>query len=108
MEDEMKKFVLVILIVLVVFLGLFVFGGEDLDVHKTIATVRVNSGSFVDFLHLEKIEGGWKVVNVLWLPHVKERKDVPASLDFVKGEQGSVTHIILKQGGSEAKAKKIK
>lgn len=135
-----------------------------LDVHKTIATVRVDSGSFIDFLHMGKTEGQWKIVNVLWLPNVKERqavpvdpkileeyvgtyeltpefsvavfakdgrlyvqgtgqpafelfaesecvfflKDVPATLSFVKGEQERVTHIILKQGGGEATAKKIK
>lgn len=135
-----------------------------LDVHKTIATVRVDSGSFIDFLHLGKTGGDWKIVNVLWLPHVKERKavrvdpeilseyageyeltpefavsvtakdgrlfiqgtgqppfelfaetdtvfflkDVPAILNFVKDEQGKVSHIVLKQGGGEATAKKIK
>ena len=135
-----------------------------LDIYKSIATVRVDSGSFIDFLHLGKTEGGWKIVNALWLPNVKERKavrvdpnvlgeylgeyeltpefavtifakdgrlyvqgtgqppfelfaesdtvfflkDVPATLDFVRGEQGRVTHVILKQGGGEATAKKIK
>jgi len=47
-----------------------------LDVYKTIATVRVESGSFIDYLHLGKTEGDWKIVNVLWLPNVKERKTV--------------------------------
>jgi len=241
----MKKFVLGILIVLIVFLGLFVFGEKDIDaeriaieqaamdyiegwyegnadrmeralhpemvrramipdaegkeyfqnlakpdiiraaeggggskfpaeerqiaikviaLYKTIASARVDSGSFIDFLHFGKTEGGWKIVNALWLPNVKERnpvrvdpeilkeyegeyeltpefavsvtlkdgrlyvqgtgqppfelfaesdtvfflKDVPATLNFVRGEQGRVTHVILEQGGGEATAKKIK
>jgi hypothetical protein len=135
-----------------------------LDVYKTIATVRVESGSFIDFLHLGKTEGDWKIVNVLWLPNVRERKtvqvdpkiledyageyeltpefivtistkggrlfaqgtgqppfelfaesdskfflkDVPATLNFVKDEQGKVTHLTLYQGGGKATAKKIK
>jgi hypothetical protein len=135
-----------------------------LDIHKTIAMVRVDSGSFIDFLHLGKTGGDWKIVNVLWLPNVKERqavpvdpkileeyageyeltpefsviistrdgrlfaqgtgqppfelfaesdcvfflKEVPATLSFVKGEQGRVTQIIFKQGGGEATAKRIK
>jgi hypothetical protein len=134
------------------------------DVYKTIATVRVESGSFIDYLHLGKSEGDWKIVNVLWLPNVMERKavqvdatiledyvgeyeltpeftiavtardgrifaqgtgqpafelfaktdsqfflkDVPASLTFVKDDQGKVTHLVLFQGGNEATAKKTK
>ena len=47
-----------------------------LDIYKTMATVKVESGSFVDYLHLGKTEGDWKIVNVLWLPHVTERKAI--------------------------------
>jgi hypothetical protein len=60
-----------------------------LDVYKTIATVRVESGSFIDYLHLGKSEGDWKIVNVLWLPHIKERKAVqvdPKILEYYVGE----------------------
>jgi hypothetical protein len=137
---------------------------DILDVFKTMATVRVESASFVDYLHLGKTEGDWKIVNVLWLPNVADRKsvrvdpkiledyvgeyqlnpeftiavttregrliaqgtgqpafelfaetdskfylkDVPATLNFVKGEQGTVTHLVLHQGGNEVTAKKIK
>jgi hypothetical protein len=60
-----------------------------LDVYKTMATVKVESGSFVDYLHLGKTEGSWKVVNVLFLPNVTERKAVQvdaAVLDDYVGE----------------------
>ena len=60
-----------------------------LDVYKTIATVRVESGSFIDYLHLGKTEGDWKIVNVLWLPNVKERNSVkvnPKVLEDYVGE----------------------
>jgi hypothetical protein len=60
-----------------------------LDVYKTIATARVESGSFIDYLHLGKTEGDWKIINVLWLPNIKERKAVqvdPKILEDYVGE----------------------
>ena len=47
-----------------------------LDVYRTIATVRVESGSFIEYLHLGKTEGDWKIVNVIWLPNVKDRQSI--------------------------------
>lgn len=135
-----------------------------LDIYKTIATVKVESVSFVDYLHLGKTGGVWKIVNVLWLPNVKERetaqvdqkiftdyvgeyelapgftitvttkngylvtqrtgqpavelfpesetkfflREVDAQLEFVKDEQGKVTHLVLYQGGRETKGNKVK
>lgn len=46
------------------------------DIYRTIAAVRVESGSFIEYLHLGKTEGDWKIVNVVWLPHVTERMAV--------------------------------
>jgi hypothetical protein len=38
------------------------------DVHEKLASAKVVSGDFVDYLHLLKTGGEWKIVNVLWLP----------------------------------------
>ncbi len=38
------------------------------DIHDKIASAKVVSGDFVDYLHLLKTEGEWKIVNVLWVP----------------------------------------
>jgi hypothetical protein len=37
-----------------------------LDVYNEMATVRVTSTRVVDYLHLAKWNGEWKIVNVLW------------------------------------------
>jgi hypothetical protein len=39
-----------------------------LDVYGTIASAKTISGEFVDYLHLVKTEGEWKIINVLWVP----------------------------------------
>jgi hypothetical protein len=44
-----------------------------LDVYRGIASVRVDSVAYIDYLHLAKSEGGWKIVNVLWANNIKER-----------------------------------
>ena len=43
-----------------------------LDVYKNVATVRVDSPQYVDYIHIGKINGEWKVFNVLWAPTGKE------------------------------------
>ena len=45
-----------------------------LDIYRGIATVRVDSVSFIDYLHLAKTKDGWKIMNVLWTPNIKERR----------------------------------
>jgi hypothetical protein len=35
-------------------------------------------------------------------------KEVEAQVEFVRDEQGKITHLILYQGGGETKGKKIK
>lgn len=37
-----------------------------LDIYGNIATAIGLSESFVDYLHLAKIDGTWQIVNVLW------------------------------------------
>lgn len=37
-----------------------------LDVFDTIATAKVVSHRFVDYLHLARVNGEWRIVNALW------------------------------------------
>ena len=37
-----------------------------------VATIRVDSADYVDFAHVAKINGEWKIVNVLWAPQESE------------------------------------
>jgi hypothetical protein len=39
-----------------------------LDIHGTIASVKTVTGEFIDYIHLAKTEGEWKIMNVLWIP----------------------------------------
>jgi hypothetical protein len=39
------------------------------DVNKGIASVKVNSLMYIDHLQLAKLNGEWKIVNVLWVPN---------------------------------------
>lgn len=47
-----------------------------LDIYRGIATVRTECIQFVDYLHLAKIKGEWKIVNVLWDRMVKKHQVV--------------------------------
>ena len=38
------------------------------DAFRNIATARVDSARYVDFLHLARFEDRWRIVNVLWEP----------------------------------------
>lgn len=44
---------------------------EVLDIYNGIATAKVTSYDFVDYCHLVKQDGEWKIINVLWesIPH---------------------------------------
>jgi hypothetical protein len=37
-----------------------------LDVFANTASVRVDAGEWIDYMHLARWEGEWKIVNVLW------------------------------------------
>ena len=39
-----------------------------LDIYGDIATVKLSSTGLVDYLHLVRWNGDWKIVNVLWAP----------------------------------------
>jgi len=37
-----------------------------LDVYKNTASVKAISAQYIDYVHLAKYNGKWKIVNVLW------------------------------------------
>ncbi len=37
-----------------------------LDVYGDIATVKVESAEYMDYLHIGKVNGKWVIINVLW------------------------------------------
>lgn len=39
------------------------------DVYKNIASARAVAEEYVDYMHLAKHNGQWKIVNVLWEPN---------------------------------------
>jgi hypothetical protein len=38
------------------------------EIYRKIATVKVstNKFKFIDYLHVGKVDGEWKIINVLW------------------------------------------
>lgn len=44
-----------------------------LDVSPTTASVKTVSPEFIDYLHLAKTDGQWRIVNVLWEPTPEAR-----------------------------------
>jgi len=42
-----------------------------LDIYNNMASVRIDAGMWVDYLHVARWNGEWKIVNVLWemAPH---------------------------------------
>lgn len=37
-----------------------------LDIYNNIASVRIDAGLWIDYLHVARWNGEWKIVNVLW------------------------------------------
>ncbi|HEX6913329.1 MAG TPA: nuclear transport factor 2 family protein [Longimicrobium sp.] len=37
-----------------------------LDIFEGTASVRVDAATWVDYMHLGKVDGQWKIINVLW------------------------------------------
>ena len=52
-----------------------VFDVEVLDVFRHVATVKVSSYPYMDYLHLAKMDGRWWIVNVLFELREGEIKD---------------------------------
>jgi hypothetical protein len=42
---------------------------EIYDVSHDIASVKVTSLMYIDHLQVAKVNGAWKIINVLWVPH---------------------------------------
>ncbi len=42
---------------------------EIQDVSRGIASVKVTSSMYIDYLQMGKVNGTWKIVNVLWVPN---------------------------------------
>ena len=47
-----------------------------LDIFGNAATVRVDADSWIDYLQVGKVDGDWKILNVLWelRPEVKAKR----------------------------------
>lgn len=39
-----------------------------LDIFGKTASVRVDAGSWIDYMHMARVDGAWKIINVLWEP----------------------------------------
>ena len=37
-----------------------------LDIYQNVASVRVDASGWIDYMHVAKWNGQWKIVNVLW------------------------------------------
>jgi len=48
---------------------------EILDVYGDVASVKVTAAEWIDYMHVAKIDGEWKIINVLWevTPEVKQK-----------------------------------
>lgn len=40
---------------------------EIYDIHKGIASAKVTCNDFYDYVHVAKMNGEWKIINVLWV-----------------------------------------
>jgi len=43
-----------------------------LDIFQNAATVRAEMAGWVDYMHLAKVDGQWRIVNVLWATKPKK------------------------------------
>ena len=39
---------------------------QILDVFENAASVRVTAGDWIDYMHIGRVDGEWKIINVLW------------------------------------------
>ena len=39
---------------------------QILDIYENVASVRITAGDWIDYLHLGRVDGEWKIINVLW------------------------------------------
>jgi len=50
---------------------------QILDATPEIATVKMLSPEFIDYIHLVKFNGEWKIINVLWVPSIQQPTPPP-------------------------------
>jgi hypothetical protein len=58
-----------------------------LDVAGNVATARVRSAAYVDYLHIARFEDRWRIVNILWKPLI----EAPAPRGASMQDEGRVT-----------------
>ena len=39
---------------------------EILDVYGDVASVKITAAEWIDYMHVAKVDGEWKIINVLW------------------------------------------
>ena len=44
-----------------------------LDVYRDMATVKVTSAELVDYMHVARVDGRWRIINVLWTFQPEQR-----------------------------------
>jgi hypothetical protein len=45
-----------------------------LDIYEGTASARVDASGWIDYMHLAKWQGEWKIINVLWQVRPEERR----------------------------------
>ena len=61
---------------------------EIFDAREGIASARVVSSKYYDYLQLARIDGQWKILNVLWTPNVPAEGDGPSAEQRKSDEEG--------------------
>lgn len=65
-----------------------------LDVFQDVASVRVDAHAWIDYMHLAKWRGKWKIVNVLW--EIRDREaSATGSCEPVEGVENLSTDPVL-------------
>ena len=47
---------------------------QVLDINRETATVKAYMEEWIDYMHLVKVEGQWKIINVLWELNTVDKK----------------------------------
>lgn len=48
-----------------------------LDLYENAASVKVDASDWIDYLHLARWNGSWKIINVLWEPRPRPDTEAP-------------------------------
>ena len=53
-----------------------------LDVYGNTASVKLEMHDWIDYMHMVRVRGEWKIVNVLWelTPEAKKKQNIPEEL----------------------------